>query len=198
MIGLGALGLPFHLRRASVSIAWNPNSEGDLAGYRVSGVPLVTVLITRELNDVGNNTSGVALSLASSTTYYIAVFAYNASGQESPASDEISYSTPGSHADSYSHTTHPDTYSDAPYPDSYSHASYPNSYSHASYPNSYSHASYPDTYSHASYPNTYSHASYPDTYSHASTPLHASYPDSYSDSWNLRQSNQHKRQCRNH
>jgi len=72
---LVALSLSAPSRAASVSIAWNPNSEGDLAGYRIkygttSGHP-------DKQKDIGNNTSGLISSLDNNTTYYFAVTAYN-------------------------------------------------------------------------------------------------------------------------
>ena len=81
-IGLSAFGLSIPSQAASVSIAWNPNSEGDIAGYRIRYG--TTSHSYNKAKDVGNNTSGTLVDLNSGTNYYIAVTAYNTSGLESP------------------------------------------------------------------------------------------------------------------
>ena len=72
---------------ASVTLAWNPNSESNLAGYKVQygtapGVHPTTV-------DVGNQTTYVVGGLGPGT-YYFVVLAYNTSGLQSPLSNEVS------------------------------------------------------------------------------------------------------------
>ena len=72
----------------SVLVLWQPNSEPDLAGYRIyyglrSGdYPHVI--------DVGNNTSWLINDLTSGNTYFFAVTAYDISGNESDFSEEVS------------------------------------------------------------------------------------------------------------
>ncbi|MDR4499305.1 MAG: Ig-like domain-containing protein [Candidatus Scalindua sp.] len=70
-------------------LAWDPNTEGDLAGYRVhygvSSGNYDTIV------DVGNQTSYTISGLISGTTYYFAVTAYNISDNESIYSNEVSY-----------------------------------------------------------------------------------------------------------
>lgn len=71
----------------SVTLAWDANSEPDLAGYRVyygtrAGIYSNTI-------DVGNVTSVSVPSLQPGQRYYFAVVAYNTSGLSSPYSDEV-------------------------------------------------------------------------------------------------------------
>jgi len=78
---------------ADVTLAWNPNGESDLAGYKLYygttshsyGSPVV----------VGNKTT-YTLSGLGTRTYYFAVTAYNSSGKESGFSDEVSKDTSAS------------------------------------------------------------------------------------------------------
>jgi hypothetical protein len=70
-----------------VTLAWNPNSESDLAGYkiyygtapRVYGSPII----------IGTQTTYTLTGLPVGT-YYFAVTAYNTSGLESGYSNEVS------------------------------------------------------------------------------------------------------------
>jgi purple acid phosphatase-like protein/fibronectin type III domain protein len=76
-----------------VTLAWNPNSESDLAGYKLYygtashsyGSPVI----------VGNKTTYTVSGLGAKT-YYFAVVAYNTSGKESGFSDEVSKDTSAS------------------------------------------------------------------------------------------------------
>ena len=72
---------------ASVTLAWNPNSESNLAGYKIQygtapGVHPTTI-------DVGNQTTYTVSGLGPGT-YYFVVLAYNTSGLQSPLSNEVS------------------------------------------------------------------------------------------------------------
>ena len=76
---------------AQVTLAWNPNPEPDVIGYRLhygtsSGRYPQSV-------DVGNTTSSVLSGLAENTRYYSVVTAYNSAGLESFPSNEISFVT---------------------------------------------------------------------------------------------------------
>ena len=80
---------------AVIQLTWSPNSESDLAGYKLYygtasgsyGAPVV----------VGNVTSyALSLSPTVGTTYYFAVSAYDTSGNESVKSDEVSAFVPDS------------------------------------------------------------------------------------------------------
>jgi hypothetical protein len=79
------------LRAAEVTLAWDPNPEPTVQGYRVyygksSGFYTGVV-------DVGNRTECVITGLDPGTTYFFACTAYNSSGDESNFSGEIVYST---------------------------------------------------------------------------------------------------------
>ena len=89
---LGALTSTLNAQTLDVSLAWDPNPETDIAGYRLyygtePGVYSAPV-------DVGNVVTGVVPGLSPGTLYYFAATAYNTSGLESDFSDEISYTTP--------------------------------------------------------------------------------------------------------
>ena len=74
---------------ASVTIAWNRNTEGDIAGYRIRWS--TTSHYYDRTHSVGNHTSGTLSNLDIGRDYYIAVTAYNSSGLESVPSAEIRY-----------------------------------------------------------------------------------------------------------
>ncbi len=72
----------------SVTLAWDPNAEPNVAGYKISygtqpGSRPMTV-------DVGNRTDWEVNGLVDGQRYYFAVSAYNTSGLESPPSQEVS------------------------------------------------------------------------------------------------------------
>jgi hypothetical protein len=69
-----------------VTLAWDPSSAGDLAGYRVySGTTSRSYSMKL---DVGNATSCVIKGLVDGATYYFAVTAVDTSGLESSYSNE--------------------------------------------------------------------------------------------------------------
>src|SRR2546427_2993065 len=73
---------------AQVTLAWDPNTDPDLAGYKIyygfsSGSYQFSV-------DVGNRTSYLLAGLLEGQIYYLAVTAYNLSGVESGFSNEVS------------------------------------------------------------------------------------------------------------
>jgi hypothetical protein len=81
-----------HANAASVTLAWNPNTEPDVAGYRLyygkaSGTYESAI-------DVGNQTTYSISGFIEGVDYYFAVTAYNADGFESAFSDEVSYPGP--------------------------------------------------------------------------------------------------------
>jgi hypothetical protein len=81
------------LRSATVTLAWDANSEPDLAGYKLyagtNGSGIHTLL-----GDVGNITLVTVSNLTLGATYYFVVTAYNTSGLESTPSNEVSYTVP--------------------------------------------------------------------------------------------------------
>ena len=72
-----------------VVLAWDPNSEQDLSGYKIhygtySGNYTSVI-------DVGNQLSCTVVNLTPGQTYYFAATAYNYSGLESGYSNEVVY-----------------------------------------------------------------------------------------------------------
>ncbi len=73
---------------AHLDLAWDPNSEPDLGGYKIyygteSGNYINFI-------DVGNVTSYTMGSLLDGITYYVAITAYDSAGNESNFSGEVS------------------------------------------------------------------------------------------------------------
>jgi Cadherin-like beta sandwich domain/Fibronectin type III domain len=90
---IGIVGWLFSTVLASaLTIAWNPNPEADIAGYRVH-YGTVSGTYTTTL-DAGNVTTTEVTSLQSGTTYFFVVTAYNTYSIESLPSDEVSYTVP--------------------------------------------------------------------------------------------------------
>jgi hypothetical protein len=87
------LSLVVPLFAGALVVSWNPNTEPDLAGYRVHyGTQPGTYTKTK---DVGNVTSVTIDSLQEGSTYYFAVTAYDQSNNESDYSQEVSASVGG-------------------------------------------------------------------------------------------------------
>jgi hypothetical protein len=81
------VGLAATVEGATVSLAWNPNPEPDIAGYRLSYGTTSGQYTTSV--DVGNTTSYTLTNLSSGLTYYFVLQAYNVAGT-SPYSNEVS------------------------------------------------------------------------------------------------------------
>ena len=77
---------------AQATLAWDPNTESDLAGYKVH-YGTASGSYTAH-TDVHNATSYTATGLTDGQTYYFAATAYDASGNESGYSNQVSYSVP--------------------------------------------------------------------------------------------------------
>jgi len=82
-----------NVQGASVTLAWDPNPEANLKGYKIyygytSGNYSFMV-------DVGNWTSLTISGLEAGKTYYFAATAYGPAGEESGMSHELRYGTPG-------------------------------------------------------------------------------------------------------
>ena len=75
------------------TLAWDPNTESDLAGYRVHyGTASGSYTVH---TDVHNVTTYTVAGLTAGQTYYFAATAYDASGNESGYSNPVSYAVPG-------------------------------------------------------------------------------------------------------
>jgi len=94
---LAILAIAGIAQAATVQVTWNPNTEEDLAGYRLYvgqasgqyGEPV----------DVGNVTGHVMeITPEYGATYYFALTAYDTSGNESGYSDEASCFVPDDRA----------------------------------------------------------------------------------------------------
>jgi len=81
------VALPHFVWAAQIKLAWDANTESDLAGYKVyygSGSRSYGSSI-----DVGKVTAHTLTGLTEGQTYYIAVTAYNKSYSESGYSNEV-------------------------------------------------------------------------------------------------------------
>jgi len=82
---------------AEITLAWDQNSEPDIAGYRIyygqESHSYTNVV------DIGKHTSCVIADLEDGETYYFAATAYNTDGFESGYSNEISNGEPGTTPD---------------------------------------------------------------------------------------------------
>jgi hypothetical protein len=81
---------------AHVTLGWDPNTEEDLAGYKVYyGVSSKDYDYTI---DVGGQTEHTVTDLEEGVTYYFAATAYDLSGNESDYSNEVAYAPPCSYS----------------------------------------------------------------------------------------------------
>ena len=85
-------GLPGDLGAASVSLAWNANTESNITGYNVY-YGTVSKTYTSKVN-VGNFTSATLSGLNAGQTYYFAATALNSAGLESGYSNEVACAIP--------------------------------------------------------------------------------------------------------
>lgn len=80
---------------AQKTLSWNPNSESDLAGYKVyygkTSKDDAGFVEYDTVKDVGNVTSHIVIDLIEGDTYFFAATAYDFSGNESGYSSEASY-----------------------------------------------------------------------------------------------------------
>jgi hypothetical protein len=87
--------MPFAAVGANVTLSWNPSSNELVTGYNI-----YYGTASGDYSDrvsTGNTTSVTLSNLVEGTTYFFAATAYDASGQESPFSNEASYTVlPGS------------------------------------------------------------------------------------------------------
>jgi hypothetical protein len=89
---IAALFIGANALAAQATLAWDPNPENDIAGYRLhcgsaSGSYSSVV-------DVAKATSWTVTGLTAGKTYFFAVTAYNSAGQSSTYSSEVAYRVP--------------------------------------------------------------------------------------------------------
>ncbi len=76
----------------SVTLAWDPSLDSDLAGYKIYYGP-ASGTYTNEI-DLGLVTTNTVCCLTPGATYFFVVTVYNTAGLESDPSNEISYTVP--------------------------------------------------------------------------------------------------------
>lgn len=91
LAGLTALQ-PSALADQTVTLAWDPSPDPDIAGYNVYYGP-GRGTYTNHVS-VGNVTKATISGLLEGATYFFVVTSYNTSGLESDPSNEISYTVP--------------------------------------------------------------------------------------------------------
>ncbi|MDE3067237.1 MAG: immunoglobulin domain-containing protein [Verrucomicrobiota bacterium] len=90
--GLLSIGSTLALAAASVTLAWNPSTNSDVAGYSIYYG--VASHIYDNAISVGNVTNATISGLAGGVTYYFAAKASDTSGALSDFSNEASYAVP--------------------------------------------------------------------------------------------------------
>ena len=91
-IGFAVLGFSSFVLAGDVTVAWDANTEENLAGYK-----LYYGTSSRDYPqnvDVGNNTQHTLTDITNGVLYYYAATAYDADANESELSEEISYILP--------------------------------------------------------------------------------------------------------
>jgi hypothetical protein len=89
---LAAILFSVMARAETVTLAWDPNAEPDLAGYRLH-YGTASRSYTQSV-DAGNVTQHLINNLSAGQTYYFAATAYNTAGNESGYSAEVSHTFP--------------------------------------------------------------------------------------------------------
>ena len=89
---VASLVLPGCLNAVEVKLAWDPNTEKDLAGYKLHYGPISGTYA--HVVDVGNVTTYMIKGLDPDTVYFFAATAYDTQGNESGFSKEVEHRTP--------------------------------------------------------------------------------------------------------
>ncbi|MBW2318274.1 MAG: fibronectin type III domain-containing protein, partial [Deltaproteobacteria bacterium] len=90
---LGLFLFPQSGLAAQVTLAWDANTEGDLAGYRLFYHGEGETYNYDAPGWQGTDTTCAVSGLTENTTYYFVARAYDTSNNESADSQEISYTT---------------------------------------------------------------------------------------------------------
>ena len=99
------LGVPMAAQADSVSLTWNPNTEPDLAGYKLyMGTSPGSY---SQIFDVGHVTSYTVSTLVLGETYYFALTAYDIYANESGFSPEVNITISGAPSSAHGGTTTP-------------------------------------------------------------------------------------------
>ena len=88
---------PVRLPAAQATLAWDPNTESNLAGYHIYWGTVSRNYENRAT--IGTETSYPITGLQEGTTYYIAVTAYDSDGNESDYSAELVHAVPVADSD---------------------------------------------------------------------------------------------------
>jgi len=92
---VGALFLPSLVLAGSATVTWQPNTEPDLAKYRVYWSTTAGTYGTHKAEVPKGTTTQVANGLTEGKTYYFVVTAVDVSGNESGFSSRVSKTIPG-------------------------------------------------------------------------------------------------------
>lgn len=85
-----AANAPASQPASSVTLDWNPNTEPDLAGYRIYAATSSGAYGAAIATAPANATSQVVTGLQPGVTYFFVITAFDAAGNESARSDEVS------------------------------------------------------------------------------------------------------------
>lgn len=97
---------------ASVDLAWNSNTEPELAGYKIYWGPSSSNYTSSR--DVGKTTTCTVSGLEEGKTYYFAATAYNGQNNESGYSNQVTFTVPMSDSDGDGVTDNQDAFPSDP------------------------------------------------------------------------------------
>ncbi len=88
-------GLAAAADNASITLAWDANSESNLTGYNVYRSQSAGAFTSPLNPSLVSGTSMIDPTVQTGNTYYYVVKAVNSAGQESSASNQIPFTVPG-------------------------------------------------------------------------------------------------------
>jgi hypothetical protein len=92
LLAASAIVAPPRTEAATISVSWASGTEADLAGYRLR-LGTASAQYTRTIEPCAATSCDVT-DLATDQTYYLAVYAFDVAGNESPASEEVQVRIP--------------------------------------------------------------------------------------------------------